>query len=152
MLDHSGTCWAPPGHYESWAAWSGTGNSTPPPGWWWENEANDESTWVYTPPPGWEFDWNNVQNPHQVYVGRHPIHPCANAADYPHAQGGDFIGGQYPDTSTTAGCAAWLAASADHKLTEEPDVPGKDPARPLPVRVRLPVHTAAARATPARRS
>jgi hypothetical protein len=141
LLDHSGTCWAAPGHYEPWAAWSGTGSSTPPPGWWWEN--GQVNAWTYTPPLGWEFDWNTVHNPHQVYVGAQPTHPCANPADYPQRAGGDFIGGQYPDTSTSAGCAAWLAASADHKLTSEPDVPGKDPAAPRPVRVHV-VHAAAA--------
>jgi hypothetical protein len=135
VLDHSGTCWAAPGHYESWAAWSGTGKPTPPPGWWWEK--GQVNAWAYTPPGGWEFDWNTVQHPHQVYTGARPTHPCANPADYPQPGGGDFIGGQYPDTSTSAGCAAWLAASADHKLTEEPDVPSKDPAHPLPVRVHL---------------
>lgn len=135
VLDHSGTCWAAPGHFESWAAWSGTGNSTPPPGWWWEN--GQVNAWTYTPPPGWEFDWNTVHNPHQVYVGARPVQPCANAADYPQPAGGDFIGGQYPDTSTSAGCAAWLSASADHKLTAEPDVPSKDPAGPLPVPVHI---------------
>jgi hypothetical protein len=144
VLDHSGTCWAAPGHYEPWAAWSGTGNSTPPPGWWWEN--GQVNAWAFTPPPGWEFDWNTVHNPHQVYVGARPVHPCANAADYPQPAGGDFIGGQYPDTSTSAGCAAWLAASADHKLTAEPAVPSKDPVGPLPV----PVHVAHVASTTAK--
>lgn len=139
VLDHSGTCWAPPGSYQSWAQWSGTGWATAPPGWYWQGPAPGQAgSWVYTPPPGWYWDWPGAAG-RQVYRGGEPVQACADAARYPDAEtGGDFIGGQYPDTSTAAGCAAWLAASAAGKLTAEPVLPssGTSPA-PTPQRVQL---------------
>ena len=61
-------------------------------------------------------------HPREVYQGG-PARPCADAAAYQGGTppgGGQWIGGQYPDTSTAAGCAAWLRASADGTLGGEP--------------------------------
>lgn len=119
LLAATGNCWAPPGTYESWQQWTGT-PSGPPPGWHWDGAATARA-WVYTPPPGWSYSWADPRNPGQVYRGGQPARPCADAASYPDSQTGTWIGiAQYPDTSTPAGCSAWLAASARGTLGAEP--------------------------------
>ena len=111
-------CWTAPGQPVGWQQWSGSTMPAPPPGWHW----TAADGWAYTPPPGWFWSWADPMHPREVYQGG-PAHPCADAAAY---QGGTppggsrWIGGQYPDTSTTAGCAAWLRASADGTLGGEP--------------------------------
>lgn len=120
-----GLCWGPtPGHYAPWPEWSGTSQAVPPPGWHWVAAtagAPTTATWAYTPPRGWSWNWSDPSNPRQVYRGRKP-HPCVNGAAYGDGApgGGPWVGGQYPDTSTKAGCAAWLAASVHGTLTAEP--------------------------------
>lgn len=142
-------CWgAAPGHYQPWPEWSGTSRATPPPGWHWTPGlpgAGTDATWAYTPPPGWSWDWSDPADPQQVYRGGHR-HACVNGAAYGVGApgGGEWVGGQYPDSSTRAGCAAWLSASAHGTLAGEPaatveqpaaavtaagSAPGKSPAR-----------------------
>ena len=118
LLGLGAGCWAPPGQPDSWQEWSGQPGPQPP-GWHWAQVISDTYEWEYTPPPGWSYDWADTSDPHDVYHGG-PAQPCADAADYPDRQGGDWIGSQYPDTSTAAGCAEWLRASADGALGAEP--------------------------------
>jgi hypothetical protein len=110
-------CWTAPGQPVSWQEWSGTTMAAPPPGWHW----TAADGWAYTPPPGWSWSWSDPLHPREVYQGG-PARPCADAAAYGTGApgGGPWIGGQYPDTSTAAGCAAWLRASADGTLGGEP--------------------------------
>ena len=113
-------CWTAPGQPESWQEWSGTTMPAPPPGWHW----TAADGWAYTPPPGWSWSWSDPMHPREVYQGG-PARPCANAAAYQGGTppgGGQWIGGQYPDTSTAAGCAAWLRASEDGTLGAEPAI------------------------------
>lgn len=133
----TGYCWAPEGTYVSWQQSTGSAYPDPPPGWHWVS--GTDGSWDYTPPPGWYETWTGSG---QVYRGGHPVVTCASAALWTRRDGKlddsvPWIGGQYPDTSTPAGCAAWLAASADHTLTTEPAVPSKAPAGPRPVRVHI---------------
>jgi hypothetical protein len=119
----TGNCWSPPGAYESWQQSTGSSDPTPPPGWHWEG--GQVNSWAYTPPPGW-YDTNTGTG--QVYLGGKPVVTCASAALWTRRDGlldGSYpwLGGKYPaqfpDTSTPAGCAAWLAASAKGTLSIE---------------------------------
>lgn len=134
VLAATGTCWDPPGTRVPWQEWAGTSYATAPPGWHWQ--AGSPGTWAYTPPPGWYYSWVNPDDPHQVYRGGTPVVQCANPGSYPDPAGGDEIGGQYPVTSTAAGCAAWLAASSAGTLGTEPALGGHQ-ASPGPRHVTL---------------
>jgi hypothetical protein len=129
----AGNCWSPPGTYEPWQQWAATTYPTPPPGWHWEGAP--VSAWAYTPPGGWEENGSTMR---QVYLGGRPVVTCASAALWTRRDGKlndsvPWIGGQYPDTSTPAGCAAWLAASNAGTLGSEPAVSGKSgPSGPSP--------------------
>jgi hypothetical protein len=149
-------CWAVPGGFEPWQEFSGTPYATPPPGWYWQGPVTGDpaGAWVYDPPRGWYYSWVNPDNPGQVYRGG-PARPCITAQQaagynntFPPGPGGAWIGGHgYPDTSTLAGCEAWLAASRDGKLTSEPSLPGSATApRPLPGTAPVPAQAVADRA------
>lgn len=144
----TGNCWTPEGAYESWQQWAGSSYPTPPPGWNWEG--GQTHAWVYTPPGGW---FETTYGSGQVYRGGRPVVTCASAALWTQRDGKlddsvPWIGGQYPDTSTPPGCAAWLAASAKGTLTSEPEAdPNGGTAKPMPGPLPQRAQTAAATST-----
>lgn len=113
VLGLTDPCWAPaPGQYESWQQWSRT--TSQPPGWHWTTQKPAPSAWTYQAPPGWTYSWADPNNPGWAYHGP-AAHPCLtttqiNASGWGSGGpgGGPWIGGDYPDTSTAVGCAAWL--------------------------------------------
>lgn len=114
VLGLTDPCWAPaPGQYETWQQWSRTANQ--PPGWHWTVRKPAPSAWTYQPPPGWAYSWSDPNNPGWAYRGP-AAQPCLTTAQINASGwgsggpgGGPWVGGpDYPDTSTTAGCAAWL--------------------------------------------
>jgi hypothetical protein len=147
----TGNCWTPAGAYESWQQWAGSSYPAPPPGWHWE--AGQVNSWAYTPPPGW---YENGSTMRQVYRGGKAVVTCASAALWTRRDGllndeYPWIGGQYPDTSTPADCAAWLAASKAGTLGTEPAIggsPGHADLGPVPA---LASSAAPASSTPAAR-